>query len=171
MNSRTIFINIFRWIVLLFVQIFLLRNLNYYNLSTPFVYILFILVLPFRIPNLLLFLLAFLTGLTVDAFYDTLGVHTSACVALAFVRILFISVSVNRDAFDEPEPSLGNMGFTWFSLYALLCTLVHHLVVFLLEAFKFNEIAYTLGRALLSAVFTMFLLLLVEFTFHNKKSS
>lgn len=171
MNSRTIFINIIRWIVLLFVQIFLLRNLNYYNLSTPFIYILFILVLPFRTPNLLLYLLAFGTGLTMDAFYDTLGVHTTACVALAFVRISFISVSLNRDAFDEPEPSLGNMGFTWFSLYALLCTLVHHILVFLLEAFKFDEIVYTLGRALLSIIFTMFIVLLVEFIFHNRKSS
>ncbi|TKC05590.1 rod shape-determining protein MreD [Pedobacter polaris] len=171
MSSRIIFINIFRWIVLLFVQIFLLRNLNYYNLSTPFLYILFILVLPFRTPNFLLFLIAFGTGLTMDAFYDTLGVHTSACVALAFVRILFISVSVNRDAFDEPEPSLGNMGFKWFTLYAVLCTLVHHIVVFLLEAFKFNEIAYTLGRALLSVVFTMFVVLLVELIFHNRKSN
>lgn len=170
MNSKTILINIFRWFVLLFVQIFLLRNLNYYNLTTPFIYILFILVLPFRIPNLLLFLLAFFTGLTIDAFYDTLGVHTSACVALAFVRILFISVSVNRDAFDEPEPSLGNMGLKWFALYAFLCTIVHHIVVFSLEAFKINEIAYTLSRALISVVFTLFIVLLVEFTFHNKKS-
>jgi rod shape-determining protein MreD len=130
MNTRTIFVNIFRWIVLLFMQVFLLRNLNFYNLPTPFLYVLFILALPFGIPNFLLFCIAFGTGLTLDAFYDTLGVHTAACVALAFVRILFISVSVNRDAFDEPEPSLGNMGLKWFSLYAVICILVHHIVVF-----------------------------------------
>lgn len=171
MNSRTIFINIFRWFVLLFVQIFLLRNMGFYNLSTPFVYILFLLVLPFGIPNFLLFLIAFGTGLTLDAFYDTLGVHTSACVALAFVRILFISVSVTRDAFDEPEPSLGNMGFKWFSIYAILCILAHHLVVFFLEAFKLNEISYTLVRCLISVAFTLFLVLLVEFIFHNRKAN
>lgn len=171
MNSKTIFLNIFRWIVLLFVQIFLLRNLSFYNLSTPFVYVLFILVLPFRIPNLLLFIIAFGTGLTMDAFYDTMGVHTTACVALAFVRILFISVSLNRDAIDEPEPSLGNMGFKWFSIYAVLCIFVHHLVVFFLEAFKLSELAYTFGRSLLSVVFTMFTVLLVEAIFHNRKST
>lgn len=171
MNSRTIFINIFRWIILLFVQIFLLRNLAYYNLSTPFVYILFLMALPFGIPNILLFLLAFGTGLTLDAFYDTLGVHTSACVALALVRVLFISVSFNRDAIDEPEPSLGNMGFKWFSVYAILCIIVHHLVVFFLEAFKLDEAGYTLGRALLSAVFSLFVILLVEFIFHNRKAN
>ncbi|RZJ19948.1 MAG: rod shape-determining protein MreD [Acinetobacter sp.] len=171
MNSKTILLSIFRWIVLLFVQIFLLRNLSFYNLSTPFVYVLFILVLPFRIPNLLLFLIAFGTGLTLDAFYDTMGVHASACVALAFVRILFISVSLNRDAIDEPEPSLGNMGFKWFSIYAVLCIFVHHLVLFFLEAFKLSELAYTLGRSLLSVVFTMFTVLLVEAIFHNRKST
>lgn len=171
MNSRTIFINIFRWFVLLFVQIFLLRNLNYYNLSTPFIYILFILVLPFRTPNFLLFLLAFFTGLTMDAFYDTLGVHTSACVVLALVRILFISISVNRDSVDEPEPSLGNMGFKWFSLYALICILMHHLFVFFLEAFKFSEFIYTLSRTMISGIFTLFIILLVEFTFHSRKAN
>ncbi len=171
MNSRTILLNIFRWIVLLFVQIFLLRNLIFYNLSTPFIYILFLLVLPFRIPNLLLFLIAFITGLTIDTFYDTIGVHTTACVALAFVRILFISISLNRDTIDEPEPSLGNMGIKWFALYTFLCTFIHHLFVFFLEAFKLNEFYYTLTRSLLSVVFTFFVVLLVEFIFHNRKAN
>lgn len=171
MNSKTIILNVVRWIVLLFVQIFLLRNLNYYNLSTPFIYVLFLLVLPFGIPNFVLFLIAFGTGLTLDAFYDTLGVHTTACVALAFVRILFISVSLNRDAIDEPEPSLGNMGFTWFAIYSVLCIFVHHLCVFFLEAFKLSEFLYTLSRSLLSVVFTFFAILLVEFIFHNRKSN
>lgn len=171
MSSKIILINLLRWLVLLFVQIFLLRNIGFYNLSTPFIYILFILVLPFNVPNLLLYIFAFVTGLTIDAFYDTLGVHTSACVALAFVRILFISVSLNREAVDEPEPSIGNMGFRWFALYAILCILAHHLVVFFLEAFKLSEFSYTLGRMLLSAMLTLFTILLTEFIFHNRKSS
>ena len=171
MNSKTILLNIFRWFLLLFLQIFLLRNLNFYNLPTPFLYTLFILVLPFGIPNLLLFLISFGTGLTLDAFYDTLGVHTTACVALAFVRILFISVSLNRDAFDEPEPSLGNMGIKWFSLYAFICIMAHHILVFYLEAFKFTAALYTLGRCLASALFTLFTIFLVEFIFHNRKSA
>lgn len=170
MNSKTILLNIFRWVILLFVQIFLLRNLIFYNLSTPFIYVLFLLVLPFRIPNLLLFIIAFGTGLTIDTFYDTIGVHTTACVALAFVRILFISVSLNRDAIDEPEPSLGNMGIKWFSIYMVLCIFVHHIFVFFLEAFKLNEFYYTLTRSLLSVIFTFFVVLLVEFIFHNRKS-
>lgn len=171
MNSRTIIVNLLRWILLLFVQIFLLRNMAFYNLSTPFIYVLVILLLPFQTPNLLLYLIAFITGITLDSFYDTLGVHTSACVALAFVRTIFISISLNRDSIDEPTPTLGNMGLRWFSLYAVLCIFVHHFTLFFLEAFKFSSWSYTFGRTLLSVVFTLFTVLLVEFIFHNRKSA
>ncbi len=171
MNSRTIIVNLLRWMALLFIQIFLLRNMAFYNLSTPFIYVLVILLLPFRTPNLLLYLVAFITGITLDAFYDTLGVHTSACVALAFVRTIFISISLNRDSIDEPEPTLGNMGLRWFSLYAVLCIFAHHLILFFLEAFKISSWSYTLSRTLLSVVFTLFTVILVEFIFHNRKSA
>ncbi|HKG07586.1 MAG TPA: hypothetical protein VKB19_14045 [Pedobacter sp.] len=169
MNSRLIFVNAVRWVILLLVQILLLRNLSFYNMATPFVYILFMLLLPFGIPNFILYLVAFLTGLTLDAFYDTLGVHITACIMLALVRILFISVTVSRDGFDEPEPTLGNMGFKWFSLYALLCTFSHHLVLFLLETFRLTELSYTLLRCLLSGLFTLFAVILIEFVFYNRR--
>jgi hypothetical protein len=170
MNSRIILINSIRWFLLIAIQVLFLRNMSFYDLATPFTYILFLLLLPFGTPNILLYLIALGTGLSLDAFYDTLGVHTAACIALAFVRILFISVTVSRDNFDEPEPSLGNMGFRWFSLYALLCTLAHHVVLFFLEAFTLTELSYTLLRCLLSAIFTLFTVILVEFIFYNRKA-
>ncbi|MES2829633.1 MAG: rod shape-determining protein MreD [Bacteroidota bacterium] len=170
MNSKLVIINIVRWLILLLFQILLLRNLSFYNLSTPFIYVLFLMLLPFSTPNLLLYLIAFITGLTLDAFYDTLGVHTAACIVLVFVRILFISVSVSRDNFDEPEPTLGNMGFKWFSLYAVLCIFSHHIVLFFLETFRITEFNYTIVRSLLSSVFTLFMVLLIEFIFYNRKA-
>lgn len=170
MNSKLIIVNVLRWFILIFIQVFLLRNMAFYNLSTPFIYILFIMLLPFSTPNFLLYLLAFLTGLTLDAFYDTLGVHTSACVMLAFIRILFISITVTRDSFDSPEPTLGNMGFKWFILFTITCILSHHLIVFILEAFKFAEIGYTLMRCLFSSLFTLGLIVLTESIFYNKST-
>jgi len=169
MNSKLVLANIVRWFILLLIQILLLRNLSFYDMATPFTYILFLLLVPFGTPNLLLYLIAFITGLTLDAFYDTLGVHTTACITLAFVRISFISVTINRDGFDEPEPTLGNMGFKWFIIYAFLCTFFHHLVLFFLETFRLEEFSYTLLRCLFSVIFTLFTIVLIEFIFYNKK--
>ncbi len=144
--------------------------MGYYNLAVPFLYILFILLLPFKIPNGLLFLLAFFTGLTVDVFYDTLGLNAAACSVLAFVRIIFISLTVQRDGFDnEPDPSLGIMGFRWFIFYAIILTFSHHLILFTFETFSFYEFGYTLLRVIFSSLFTVILMLLAEFIFFRKK--
>jgi len=168
--SRAIIINIIRFFVLVFMQVFLLKNVTLYNLSTPYIYILFILLLPFETPNIVLFALAFILGLTIDAFYDTPGLHAASCVILAFVRILFISITVQKEGFDnEPEPTMSNMGFRWFFTYALILTLFHHFFLFNLEVFRFSEIPYTLSRFVLSSIFTVFLMLLIGFLFYRRK--
>src|SRR6201996_7996078 len=168
--SRVILLNLLRFIVLVFIQVFLLKNISLYGLSTPYLYILFILLLPFETPNLLLFPLAFILGLTIDAFYDTPGLHAMACVLLAFVRVLFISITVQKEGFDnEPEPTLSLMGFRWFFTYAAVLTLVHHFFLFNLEVFRFSEIQYTFVRFLLSSVFTVFLMLISGLLFYRKR--
>jgi rod shape-determining protein MreD len=168
--SKGIFANLLRFIVLLFVQVFLLKNIAFYNLSQPYLYILFILLLPFETPNFLLFVLAFFTGLTVDAFYDTPGLHTSACVVLAFVRIIFISLTVQKDGFDnEPEPTLSIMGLRWYFTYTVTLTLFHHFFLFAIESFRLSELKYTLGRVIVSSAFTVILMLITGLLFFRKK--
>lgn len=168
--SRTILVNAIRFLVLVFMQVFLLKNITLYNLATPYLYILFILLLPFEIPNILLFVLSFGLGLTIDAFYDTPGLHAAACVVLALVRILFISITVQKDGFDnEPEPTLSIMGFRWFFTYALVLTLFHHFFLLNLEVFSFTEIQYTLSRVVLSSLFTVFLMLISGLLFFRRK--
>jgi len=168
--SRTILINLIRFVVLVLVQVFLLKNITLYDLSIPYLYILFILLLPFEIPNFLLFALAFLTGLVIDAFYDTPGLHASACVLLAFVRILFISITVQKEGFDnDPEPTLSVMGFRWFFTYASILTLFHHFFLFNLEVFSLSEIQYTFTRFVLSSIFTVFLMVVTGLLFFRRK--
>ncbi|UEG54481.1 rod shape-determining protein MreD [Mucilaginibacter daejeonensis] len=168
--SRTLIYNLIRFVVLVLVQVFLLKNISLYNISLPYPYILFILLLPLETPNLVLFVLSFILGLTIDAFYDTPGLHAAACTLLAFVRVLFISVTVQRDGFDnEADPTLGNMGFRWFFTYSLILTLIHHFFLFNLEVFSLTEIRFTLLRFLSSSVFTLFLILISSFVFYRRK--
>lgn len=168
--SRVILTNLVRFVMLVLLQVFLLKNITLYNLATPYLYILFILLLPFETPNVLLFALSFILGLTIDAFYDTPGLHAAACTLLALVRVLFISITVQKDGFDnEPEPTLSIMGFRWFFTYALILTLFHHFFLFNLEVFRLSEIDYTLVRFLLSTLFTVFLMLVSGLLFFRKK--
>lgn len=173
--AKIIAYNLIRFILLIILQVALLKNIGYYNIAIPLPYILFILLLPLGTPNFLLFLISLLTGLTVDAFYDSIGVHAAACVALALFRIFFLNITLEVDQRESfITPSWGNMKFKWFSTYIVLATLVQHIVLFIIEVFSFQNMLYTLASALLSSVFTItiiFVMSLVTYSGRNKLTS
>src|SRR5690554_4755652 len=106
--------NIVRFFVLVALQVFLFKNMGYYNLATPFPYVLFVLLLPVGIPNFILYCFVFFMGITIDAFYDTLGVNAAACVAMAWGRILFVRVTLQSDQHENyMTPLLGTVSFRW----------------------------------------------------------
>ncbi|MFZ4860819.1 rod shape-determining protein MreD [Sphingobacterium sp. Mn56C] len=169
--AKIVIYNILRFVVLLVLQIAVLKNIGYYNIVAPFPYILIILLLPIGFPNILLYSLALLTGLSIDAFYDSLGVHAAACVAMAFFRIFFQNITLEVDEKQSMDtPNWGNQGFKWFATYIVLSTIIHHLVLFLLETFSFSNILQTLSSALLSSLFTIVLIFLFSLlTYRGKK--
>ncbi|GAA4136424.1 rod shape-determining protein MreD [Sphingobacterium kyonggiense] len=169
--GRVIIFNLLRFVALIALQVVLFKNIGYYNLATPFPYILIILLLPINIPNFILFVLAFATGLTVDAFYDSIGVHAAACVALAWFRLFFFKITLDVDVQNSFEtPSLGIMGSKWFLTYAAIGTLVHHIVLFHVEYFSFSNYLSTLFSILLSSIFTILLTLLISLLIYKRKS-
>ncbi len=169
--GSVVLLNLFRFVALIALQVVLFKNVGYYNLATPFPYILIIFLLPINIPNFILFLLAFATGLTVDAFYDSIGVHAAACVALAWFRIFFHKITLDVDAQNSFEtPALGNMGSKWFLSYIAIGTVVHHIVLFHVEYFSFSNYLSTLLSILLSSIFTILLILLISLLVYRRKS-
>ena len=75
--------NIFRFILLILFQVLILDHVELGGYLNPFLYVMFILMLPFETPDWLVLLLGFITGLTLDMFTDTIGMHTASCVWLA----------------------------------------------------------------------------------------
>lgn len=168
--TRPLIYNIVRFVVLVGMQVFLFQNMGYYNIATPFPYVLFLLLLPIGISNFFLFLIAFLTGLTVDAFYDTLGVHAAACVALAWVRTIFLRVTLEADNHEKyATPMLGEVALRWFLPYLLTTVLAHHTILYVLEVFSFTQFHYTLLSIGLSCIFTITIILLISLVFYRKK--
>jgi|SRR5690554_7178833 len=168
--AKLILYNALRFVVLVGMQVFLFKNMGYYNIATPFPYILFILLLPVGISNLGLFVVAFLTGLTVDAFYDTLGAHAAASVALAWVRTIFLGITLEADNHEKyATPMLGEVSFRWFFPYLWVTALAHHAVLFVLETFSFAQFHHTLLSVAISCIFTVIIILLFSLVFYRKK--
>ncbi|WP_118196766.1 rod shape-determining protein MreD [Albibacterium indicum] len=162
--------NIIRFLVLILAQVFLFKNIGYYNLASPFPYIMALMLLPARIPKFFLFTIAFLTGITVDAFYDTLGVHAAACVTLAWARIVFINLTLQDDDYETSStPGISQISFRWFFIYAFVLSFFHHFTLYLLEVFSLNNFLYTLTSILFSCIFTTVLIVLFELILYRRK--
>lgn len=162
--------NSLRFLVLIALQVAMFKNIGYYNLISPYPYILFLLLLPLGTPNFLLYLIAFLTGMTVDAFYDTLGVHAAASVALAWTRIAFMQVTLEPDHHDKlATPLFGEVPFQWYLPYLLLTTFIHHLTLYMLAVFSFAQFHYTLFSTVFSCIFTVVIMLLFSLLLYRKK--
>lgn len=168
--AKLLLYNIIRFLVLVALQVFLFKNIGYYNLATPFPYILFILLLPVGISNFVLYVIAFITGIAVDAFYDTLGINAAAAVALVWGRIIFLRITLQTDNYENYlTPAWGAVPFRWYFLYVLILSLFHHSILFILETFTFHQFHYTLIRIFLSCIFTVIIILLLSLLFYKKK--
>jgi rod shape-determining protein MreD len=152
------------FILLILLQVLLFNNIQFSGYVNPYVYILFILLLPIDVPSWLLLILSFVTGLIIDFFSGSPGMHTSATVLAGFVRPYILRIVSPRDGYESgSDPSMLNYGFRWFFFYALLVVLVHHTALFYLEVFRFAEFFRTMLRVLLSSIFSMTFILLIEF--------
>jgi hypothetical protein len=158
------------FIVLVLLQVLVLNRINFSGYINPYLYVLFILILPFETPGWLLLISSFLIGFSVDIFSNTLGMNAAASVFMAFCRPLVIRlVTTPREFEPNMEPGIRDIGFRWFLSYSLILIFLHHLVLFYLEAFSFTQFFSTLLRATLSTVFTLALVILSQYLFFMRK--
>ena len=68
MNNKLILSNIFRFLIVILLQVTIFNYTNLFGYINPFVYLYFILLIPFETPMWIALLLAFLTGFTQDLF-------------------------------------------------------------------------------------------------------
>ena len=128
--------NILRFIILVLVQVLIFNNIDLSGYINPYIYVLFILLLPFETPGWLLLVLGFLLGLSIDIFQDSLGVHIVATVFMAFLRPSVLKIIAPRDGYESGTyPRVYYYGSSWFLKYAAILIFAHHLVLFYIEIF------------------------------------
>lgn len=163
--------NIFRLAVFILVQVFILNKIpNLHRLIVPYLYYLFILWLPFTTPRLALLAIGFVTGLALDYFKMTPGLHTAACVLIAYVRPFIIHLLMPKEVteFTFREPSPKAMGWGPYAVYALILTAIHHIYLILLEWLDFGTFISFLIKVAATIAISMALILTVELLFPRR---
>jgi len=157
--------NIFRLILFITVQVFLLNKIPFlHRFIVPYLYFLFILWLPFSTPRIALLFIGFATGLILDYFKMTPGLHAAACVLIAYVRPFIIQLLITKETteinFHEPSPR--GLGWGPYMVYAFILTFLHHLYLTLLQWLQFGSFLDFIIKTGATTAISMLLIITVE---------
>ena len=163
---NTLIRNIFWFLILLILQIFVFDNIRFGNYIHPYVYVLFVMILPFETTRAQLILAGFLMGMSVDIFNGTPGLNAAATVFMAFMRPVIIGLTTRKsDIEDKNSPTVTEMGLQWFVVYGLLLILLHNLVLFWLEAFSIRLLGIVIIETIISVPISFVIILLIIYIF------
>lgn len=150
-------------------QILVLNNLNLGIYIHPYIYPMFIFMLPIHVPRWLLMVMGFLTGLIIDMFNNTPGMHASACIVIAYLREPILKILTPPTGYEAVDaPTLKYLGISWFIIYTLIMIFIHHLIYFFVEILSLNNLSYTFLKILLSGILSSILVLILTFLFSSR---
>ena len=156
--------------MLVLLQVLVINHIRLGGYVHPYIYLTFIMLLPFSTPKWQLLVLGFALGLSVDLFTGTPGLHAGATTLMAFCRPSIIKLISGNQKFENiPEPNIGQLGGIWFLRYTLLMVLIHHFALFFLESFSIRLIGQVLLRILLSVPVSTFLIMMILYIFKSEK--
>lgn len=153
---------------LLSFQVLFLDNIHFLNVFFPMIYIYAILRLPSSLSPSIVLIISFLTGLTVDVFSNTPGMHASATTLLGFLRYPVLRLFVLKEDLVNREVSISWLGGTIFWKYCVILVLIHHTALFLLESFTLLNIQELLIKIPVCSLLTLVFILAMEYLNSNK---
>lgn len=167
--NKEIVLNVLRFIGLLLFQVLVLNQVELHGFISPYIYPLFILLLPFKTPKAVLLILGFLMGISVDMFTNTPGLHAAVTVLLAYLRPSIVNLNIPPGGYEViDKPHIGSMGLTWFIVYAGMSIFVHHTAYFFLEIYSMTYFFSTLLKVLCSGLLSLLLMVIVEYLFYTQ---
>jgi len=160
--------NILAFILFTFFQVFLLDELELFNIAPPFPFLLFIFMLPTSIPTPLLYIITFATGLIVDILSGSPGLHAFSCVFAIALRGQVILATMSSHYRSATEISLNSQASSWYVTYLLTLIIAHHTVYYLLEAMVQYNFLYTVMKIIVGSLYTFVLSYMLALLFYKK---
>ena len=162
-----------RFVILLVLQVavfervkFDLGILSYTNI---FIYPLWIMLLPFKMPKPVILIGAFIMGMTIDLFYDSPGVHAAALVFSAYLRDFVLRIIEPDIGYEPDQPfNIRRLGLIWYISYASIFLLLHLFVYFSVEVFSFVYFYEIMLSTITSLIFSLFIVVFFVLIFNPK---
>jgi hypothetical protein len=154
--------HLFWFIGLILLQVLLIDNVHVLGLFLPVIYIYALLRLPSNTSSYVVVSISFLTGLIMDIFSNTPGLHISATTLMGVLRFPVIRLFVLKEDLSSKNTGIIWMGRAVFWKYAFVLVLIHHTCLFFLESLSFMNWLLLVGRICASTALTFVLIMAFE---------
>ncbi len=153
------------FIVLLFLQVFVLNNILFLNSINPYLYIVFVFLYPLKTSRIPFLFYSFSLGILIDFFSDSGGVHAFSILSIAYIRLFFVKIYFRKIEADFSFFKLKSESFGKVFNFTVTLTIIHHLIFFSLANFSFDNLFNVLLNTLFSSIFTLTLYFLGTYIF------
>lgn len=150
---------------LLFLQVFVLKNILFLGYVNPYLYIVFIFYFPLKENRFGFLFSSFLLGLCIDFFLDSGGIHAFSILCVAYIRLFFIRFYFRKTVLDYPFFKLQSESFGKLFNYAVTLTFIHHLILFSFANFSFQNMGHVVLNTVFSGIFTLLVFFLGNYIF------
>lgn len=148
-----------RFVVVMLIQVLLLNQIQFFGVCHPYIFILFLMMMPITLPAWVDSCVGASVGLLMDVACNSLGVHMAACVLIMYMRRPLIRHLVLEYERLNSEISSRTIGLNSFIKYSLLLVPAYHLMVFMLSAWGFAHIGWVLLQTVVSSIVCVLLII------------
>ena len=154
-------------VLLVLLQVWVFNYIFLFKVATPFVYIYALMLLPLNMSVSALLWRAFIIGMLLDILSGVPGLHAASLTATAFARNGLARPFLDKDS-DLGYPSLAWNLKVGVYVFVLELTVIHHLLLFILDSWSLLSVPYMLLRTGASILLTYLLLLIMNSLFGKR---
>jgi len=167
--NNNILQNILLFFGLLLLQVVILNNVLLLGYINPFLYVLFVIIYPYKKDRGLFLLFSFLLGLCIDFFLNSGGINAAATLFIAYIRLPVLKWILRKQDIDFPVFDITKQPFLRILSYVSILVFIHSLIVYILEYFQLTHFKTIISRTILTSIFTIILTMFSVILLTRKK--
>ena len=160
MNRDSISLSV-SFILLVLLQILVCSKMELFGFINPMIYLLFLVIYPFKTNQTLFIIVGFLIGFSIDFFSLSGGAHTIATLTVSFLRPMLIRNAFGVTAEIPTHFQNDNRTINKYFFLTLLLG-VHHLLYFSFVFFSWSAKYLILKYSLFTFLFSLLLISLTS---------
>lgn len=149
-------------LVVILIQVLILNNVNIAGFGVPFLYVWLIFRLPNSLRRWFVISMGFLIGFIIDMFSNTPGMHSFACVTLAYLKEPIMALYVPKEDMKTGIISIKLFGAIIYVKFLITALLFYCSAIYLLESFSLFNLINVLMKISSSFITTFILIFALE---------